>query len=1016
MSHNLTIDFNDASFDEASNDVQPVPGVTDIDVVFPISDDQNFAVAQADNRTTTATPASSIALMPDQAKAGVMEEFLFEFDNSIDHDDDVATPNVQGLRITTEGYDGSKDVITDINLAGTFNNLTDGGTLDVYVNKGEVDHDSNPTTAKIPVFEKFSLGAPTANSGDDMAILVSGDMNGADMGGGSDMAMINVDASADMDGLFQGGNGPGMDVLTLVEGVVQDNGARVDFGFGDFGVNSALVTNQGGIGSGLNFQIAGWEVIQLTDNADTVIIGSGTGSGLTDAYDAAYLNAGADNSMLKLMSGYTDGSQADVMNINASSNIYLSFDFVDTNQGISAVFGTTGNVNVDDLGGTGPEIDVDVIKTGGTGLAIDYIEGTQNADIVTNLGANGITVNLGGSNGAADKFIGSQSSKNDVLDAREAHTLGFAEGAGQYIDVTGVSELGSVVKASLLDVDYIMVRDDVMSNITDEAQIWDQVGTADVDFYRDMSHLNGKYVITDANGNGLGAGASDAYGKGYDVMTSAQVDSFGTGSGSKDLRVYYEGEHDDFIDTDDNVIVNSADGTVVMSDGDSTRGSTWEGAIAGQYGPGQSPGFYIEVSNKKLAVTFDDTKGEWKVDTTAIQVAEGATSAISAANSSTVLSGSALADVIAAQFGIHLKMVDAEGKSVNHNDTKISNDIYLNATEEAITELLAGGVQKESYNFDFYTKVDLKAEDGNVTVNVKLAESSGSFTLNFADLDVAVESFHNVVEDTGAAISSSSAAGEFVKIDNSGDLALGNGGDDTYVIGAADGGGIYGGVALEYGNIGSGGGLTGSIDAVNINSVDSVDDLTFRRGKYRNEEEGSTLFIGDGSGNETVLFDNYNEYLDFRRVEYLTVEDGANNNEVYEIVANNNLGGWDNEIYVSDGGTTAVELGGIDYVIGADGSQDTFDFKLADIISAGSENSVVKLSNLSSSDGDTLVATDASKYMSSTDKGLLEAALAQGISDGVSEVRFSYNDTTDKLTLGIDSLTDVTYNLDLYSS
>ena len=41
--------------------------------------------------------------MPDQATAGVMEEFLFEFDNSIDHDNDTNTPDVQGLKITTEG-------------------------------------------------------------------------------------------------------------------------------------------------------------------------------------------------------------------------------------------------------------------------------------------------------------------------------------------------------------------------------------------------------------------------------------------------------------------------------------------------------------------------------------------------------------------------------------------------------------------------------------------------------------------------------------------------------------------------------------------------------------------------------------------------------------------------------------------------------------------------------------------------------------------------------------------------
>ena len=35
--------------------------------------------------------------------------------------------------------------------------------------------------------------------------LVSGDTNGANMGDGNDIAMINVDASADMGGMYQGG-------------------------------------------------------------------------------------------------------------------------------------------------------------------------------------------------------------------------------------------------------------------------------------------------------------------------------------------------------------------------------------------------------------------------------------------------------------------------------------------------------------------------------------------------------------------------------------------------------------------------------------------------------------------------------------------------------------------------------------------------------------------------------------------------------------------------------------------
>ena len=66
----------------------------------------------------------------------------------------------------------------------------------------------------------------------------------------------------------------------------------------------------------------------------------------------------------------------------------------------------------------------------------------------------------------------------------------------------------------------------------------------------------------------------------------------------------------------------------------------------------------------------------------------------------------------------------------------------------------------------------------------------------------------------------------------------------------------------------------------------------------------------------TVLFDNYNDFLDFRRVEYLTVEDGANNNEIYEIVtkSDDNIADWDNEIYVSHGETLwMLMLGGNDY-------------------------------------------------------------------------------------------------------
>ena len=303
--------------------------------------------------------------------------------------------------------------------------------------------------------------------------------------------------------------------------------------------------------------------------------------------------------------------------------------------------------------------------------------------------------------------------------------------------------------------------------------------------------------------------------------------------------------------------------------------------------------------------------------------------------------------------------------------------------------------------FDLFAVSDVGGSNEQVVIN-SLTDSGTGFTLDADDIDVAVESFYNVAEDAGAGVTSSSAAGEFVKIDNSADIALGNGGDDTYVVGADSG--IYGGVALEYGNIGVRGGLTGSIDAVNINSVDSVEDLTFRRGEFRNEENGNTLFIGDGNGQETVLFDNYNEYLDFRRVEYLTVEDGANNNEIFEIVTNNNLQDWDNEIYVADGGQTNIELGGLDYVIGST-KADEFVIDLSDLIGEGKSGTV----NLSGIDASDTIKVNDDGALGNADEAELAATLSAAVTgvastDGEATISFSYSN--DKLTLNVDTAMD----------
>ena len=71
--------------------------------------------------------------------------------------------------------------------------------------------------------------------------------------------MINVDASATMSGMYQGGSGY---ILPLIEGVAQDNGAAVDFTRGR-NANEAEVDNYGGTGNSLFFEISEFEEIRL---------------------------------------------------------------------------------------------------------------------------------------------------------------------------------------------------------------------------------------------------------------------------------------------------------------------------------------------------------------------------------------------------------------------------------------------------------------------------------------------------------------------------------------------------------------------------------------------------------------------------------------------------------------------------------------------------------------------------------------------------------------------------------
>ena len=243
---NLTIDFNDASFDDAGVQDQPIPGGVDVDVVFPITDDPSVVARGADNRDDINNPAQAVALMPSDSVASMMDEFVFEFDND-ENDDGDTTSTDQGLKITTKA-DGPSDQTLEINLEGTFENLHDGGTLDVHTVKSITTANGQEN-----VYEMMTLGMSDSSEG-TMGSVVGGDMNGGNMGGGNDAAVINVDATTAIQGMYKGGSG--YDTLQLVEGVREDNGAIVDMVFGAEGGNSAYVLPLSDQSSDMLFEIA----------------------------------------------------------------------------------------------------------------------------------------------------------------------------------------------------------------------------------------------------------------------------------------------------------------------------------------------------------------------------------------------------------------------------------------------------------------------------------------------------------------------------------------------------------------------------------------------------------------------------------------------------------------------------------------------------------------------------------------------------------------------------------------
>ena len=76
--------------------------------------------------------------------------------------------------------------------------------------------------------------------------------------------------------------------------------------------------------------------------------------------------------------------------------------------------------------------------------------------------------------------------------------------------------------------------------------------------------------------------------------------------------------------------------------------------------------------------------------------------------------------------------------------------------------------------------------------------------------------------------------------------------------------------------------ITEAGDTVRFESVESLGDLTFSRTKILGEKAGNTLEISDGTDSSVQLFDQYNDFLEFRRTEFLVIDDGATADEIFE--------------------------------------------------------------------------------------------------------------------------------------
>jgi len=171
--------------------------------------------------------------------------------------------------------------------------------------------------------------------------------------------------------------------------------------------------------------------------------------------------------------------------------------------------------------------------------------------------------------------------------------------------------------------------------------------------------------------------------------------------------------------------------------------------------------------------------------------------------------------------------------------------------------------------------------------------------------------YNTIATENGAAVGGT--GGDFIEAAAQA-MALGNAGSDTYQLDSGDSA-----IINEIGDFM--GGLVSDEDSVQFELATDMEQLNFTRGRIAGEADGNSLFITSATSGDAKLFDQYNDFLSFRKTEYLVIDDGATSNEVFELVTGDaSTNTWANEIYVAkntgesinvlEGGEDHVYLGG----------------------------------------------------------------------------------------------------------